>query len=333
MKIQLLDLLRCPFSGQTLHFSSGSLIENNEIIQGHLCSEDEQYQYPIIKGIPRFVDNINYADNFGLQWNIFSKTQLDSYSGYPISYDRFWNATNWSPENIINKWVLDVGCGAGRFAEIALNAGAKVVALDYSSAIDACYANLKQHPNFHVVQGDIYSLPFKKESFHFVYSLGVLQHTPNVRKAFFMLPPFVKKKGKLCVDYYSKSWKSSLLPKYWLRPITKLLKKPTLFSLLKVLVIILFPLSWFIGKLPGGYLFKRAIPVADPLYYYELENDGLKISYQKHVEWALLDTFDWLSPTYDNPQTENNVYLWMETAGINNIEVLKAGHLVARGTK
>ena len=37
------------------------------------------------------------------------------------------------------------------FAEIALSSGANVVALDYSSAVNACYLNLKEHPNLHVV--------------------------------------------------------------------------------------------------------------------------------------------------------------------------------------
>jgi len=49
------------------------------------------------------------------------------------------------------KWVLDAGCGSGRFAEIALATGANVVALDYSSAIDACWNNLKENPNLYIV--------------------------------------------------------------------------------------------------------------------------------------------------------------------------------------
>ena len=55
---------------------------------------------------------------------------------------------------------------AGRFTEIALNAATKVVAFDYSSAVDACYADFKPHPNLHVVQGDIYGLLFPKDFFH-----------------------------------------------------------------------------------------------------------------------------------------------------------------------
>jgi hypothetical protein len=47
----------------------------------------------------------------------------------------------------------------------------------------------------------------------------------------------------------------------------------------------------------------------------------------------LLDTFDWLAPTYDNPQTGPTARLWFEQAGLRHVEVLMAGHLVARGRK
>ena len=194
MKTELLELLRCPETGQRLTLE---INEDNtqDIESGWLISEDGQHRYPISNNIPRFVPQSNYADNFGLQWNHFRQTQLDSYSGHPISANRFWKATGWLPEALKDQWVLDVGCGAGRFAEVALKAGAKVVALDYSSAVDACYANLKHHPNLHIVQGDIYALPFEPGNFQFVYSLGVLQHTPNVAAAFAALPPMLRGGG------------------------------------------------------------------------------------------------------------------------------------------
>src|SRR5260370_26189528 len=43
---------------------------------------------PVVNGIPRVVDSANYAAGFGLQWNAFRKTQLDSYTGTTISKDR-----------------------------------------------------------------------------------------------------------------------------------------------------------------------------------------------------------------------------------------------------
>lgn len=190
MHIELLEILRCPKTGQRLALVN-PVYRGEQIHSALLVSEDGKCRYMVRDFIPRFVPESNYADNFGMQWNKFRQTQLDSYSGHPISADRFWRATGWAPGDIAGKWVLDVGCGAGRFAEVALQAGAKIVALDFSGAVDACFANLRHHPNLHVVQGDIYALPFLKAFFPFVYSLGVLQHTPDVAKAFAALPLMV----------------------------------------------------------------------------------------------------------------------------------------------
>ena len=45
-------------------------------------------RFPVRGGIPRFVPKNNYASSFGLQWKKYQKTQLDSYTGHPISADR-----------------------------------------------------------------------------------------------------------------------------------------------------------------------------------------------------------------------------------------------------
>lgn len=326
MRIELLERLRCPKTGQRLNLNVAESI-GDAIESGWLISMDGQHRYPIRNGIPRFVPETNYADNFGMQWNHFRQTQLDSHSGHPISANRFWNATGWHSQDMQGKWVLDAGCGAGRFAEVALSTGANVVALDYSTAVDACYANLKHHLNLHVVQGDIYALPFERKSFPYIYSLGVLQHTPDVARAFAALPPMLETGGMLCVDYYEKSWKSFLHSKYWLRPITKRIPKPILFSILQGAVPILLPISRLLGRVPAvGVMLKRAIPVVN---YYGI----LPLSDRQQREWSLLDTFDWLSPAYDNPQTAKAAREWMEQSNMMEVDILKVGHLVARGHK
>jgi SAM-dependent methyltransferase len=261
-----------------------------------------------------------------MQWNLFRQTQLDSYSGHPISAERFWQSTAWEPKALEGEWVLDCGCGAGRFAEVALRAGAHVVALDYSSAVDAAYANLKHHPNLHVVQGDIYSLPFAPGSFPFVYSLGVLQHTPDVEKAFNALPAMVARGGRLCADFYEMTWKHRLLPRHLLRVFTTRMNKRRLFELCEMWVPGLFSVSQRIGAIPrvGGVL-KRAVPVADYTGLYPLTQYQLK-------EWALLDTFDWLSPEYDQPQQRDDVRRWISSAGFDETTVVKAGFMVVRAS-
>lgn len=324
MKKALLEILCCPQSGQRLELETN---ETSEINEGWLISADKRYRYPIRNGIPRFVPETNYADNFGMQWNLFARTQLDSYTGHPISSDRYWNATGWNSFEMRDKWVLDIGCGSGRFAEVALSSGAQVIALDYSSAVDACWSNLKHHPNLHVVQGDVYALPFCKNSFDFVYSLGVLQHTPDVEKAFGQLPPMLKKGGYLCVDFYEKSFRSLMLPYYWLRPITKRMDQKKLFKIVKNVAPKLLPISIALNKIPliGKYL-KRLVPVA-------CYKGMLPLSDAQLQEWAILDTFDWLAPAYDNPQTASAVEQFFKQNAMEGIEVLKAGHLVGRGYK
>jgi SAM-dependent methyltransferase len=326
VKTELLELLCCPKTGQRLHLEGGS--DNlQDVEDGWLVSEDGQQRYPVLKGIPRFVPKSNYADNFGMQWNHFRQTQLDSYSGLPISTDRFWQATGWSSESMKGQWVLDAGCGAGRFAEVALIAGAKVVALDYSSAVDACYANLKHHPNLYVVQGDIYALPFASETFPFVYSLGVLQHTPDVAKAFAALPLMVRRGGYLCADFYWKRFRTMMHAKYLFRPFTKRIPQSKLFGLLENWVPSLLAVSQVLGRVPLiGRVLKRMVPVADYTDRFPLSEKQLK-------EWALLDTFDMLAPTYDNPQSAATVQRWFDEAGMKGVEVGHWSHLVGRGTK
>ena len=326
MKAALLERLRCPASGQPLHLVHPEGM-GTEIGGGWLVSQDGRYRYPIRTSVPRFVPPSNYADSFGMQWNRFSRTQLDSHSGQPISARRFWAATGWNAADLAGRWVLDVGCGAGRFAEVALEAGANVVALDYSNAVDVCQANLGHHPNLHVIQGDIYSMPLASASFAFVYSLGVLQHTPDVGRAFAALPPMVQPGGRLCVDFYEKSWKSLLLPKYWLRPITTRIPRARLLMAVQFAVPALLPLSRALARVPViGRQLKRVVPVAN--YFGELP-----LTEQQQMEWSMLDTFDWFSPEFDQPQNWRTIRIWLENTGMADVEVLKAGHLVGRGRK
>src|SRR5437762_8433499 len=139
MKRDLLEILCCPECRGDLRLV-GAEEASGEIESGELQCTACRRIYPIIRSIARFVPAENYADNFGFQWNRFRKTQLDSHTGLPISRDRLFFSTEWPAEELRGKRVMDAGCGAGRFAEVSLSTGARVVAVDYSSAVDACYA-------------------------------------------------------------------------------------------------------------------------------------------------------------------------------------------------
>ena len=75
-----------------------------------------------------------------------------------------------------------------------------------------------------------------------------------------------------------------------------------------------------------GQFARRMVPVADYQGIYDLDECQLR-------EWALLDTFDMLSPRYDKPQTCRTLHRWTQEAGLEEIEVGNFGHLVARGRK
>jgi hypothetical protein len=100
-----------------------------------------------------------------------------------------------------------------------------------------------------------------------------------------------------------------------------------LFSLCEAWVPTLLTISNAVDGFPLiGKAFRRMVPVAN-------YRGALPLSANQLSEWALLDTFDWLSPAYDNPQTVKTVRLWLERTGLREIEVLKAGHLVGRGLR
>ena len=272
--------------------------QSNEIAAGKLVSKTARHD--IVDGIPRFVPSQNYADNFGLQWNSFKSTQLDSFSGLSKSADRFWANTGWSRTELAGKTVLEIGCGAGRFTEILLLAGAQVVAVDYSNAVDANLRNNSTKGDLFLLQGDLYALPFPDDCFDFVFCFGVLQHTPDPTRAYKANFKKLRPGGKLSMDCYRKRrvptpWST---PKYLWRPITSRLAPEKLLTIIRWYVPRYLPVDTFLRRLPGiGSLVVAMIPV--PCWNYV--DAGLTADQRR--EWAIMDTFDALGAAYDQPHT------------------------------
>ena len=328
MKVSLLNWLSCPKCKGNIILEGGlNHKETTEIETGSLKCALCGDVFLIVNSIPRFIREEGYTNNFGFQWNLFRKTQLDSYTNTTISKDRFFRESKWNPEQMKGKLIIDAGCGAGRFAEIALSTETIVFAVDYSNAVDACWKNLKNKENLHVVQADIYNLPFRSDTFDYIYSFGVLHHTPNVKKSFFSLIQKLKNGGKICVDFYRKDWKIYLWSKYWLRPILKNLPQEKLLKIIKKVSPVLLLISNSLNRIPKiGHYLKYAIPVVN-------HKGELPLNKELLFEWTILNTFDMFSPKYDNPQNEKEVSGWLTEANLSNIEVLNQGLVVARGTK
>ena len=257
--------------------------------------------YPVVDGVARFVPAEIYADSFGFQWKRFAQTQLDSANGTTRSRDTFVEKTGWSLEELQGKRVLDVGCGMGRFAEVAADAGAEVYGVDLSRAVDAAYANLGSRPNVHVFQADVMNLPFAQESFDFIYSIGVLHHTPDTRAAFLRLPGLLKPGGVIAIWVYS-STTENLQMSEWLRKLTPKLPQPWLLATCRIAA----PM-YHLHRLRGiGRLTRRALPT----------------SMNEDPRWRWLDTFDWYAPTYQWKHTFDEVEGWFEGAGLEAVKQL-----------
>jgi SAM-dependent methyltransferase len=300
MRDELLEVLAEPGTGARLRLEH-AVREGDEISEGDLVSEQTGRRFKIVRGIPRFVEGANYTDSFGLQWNRYRGVQLDSLNGRSYSRDRFDAETGWDERRLRDRWVLDGGCGAGRFAEVAATRGPRLVALDFSSAIEATAETVRRFDNVHPVQGNLLEPPFRPGTFDFVYSIGVVQHTPDPRKVVHNLVEMTRQGGEFCLTIYARRPWTKLNAKYLIRPITSRLPQERLLAAIEAAMPVVFPVTDGLFRLPMlGPLARFLIPVAN---YVEKAD----FTRQQRYDEAVLDTFDMLAPKFDQPMTAAEV--------------------------
>ena len=311
-----LSLLRCPTTGAPLELSD-VVVEDGRVRSGRLLptGSNGTISYPIVDFIPRFVSSDNYAQNFGFEWNLHARTQYDSESGHNVSEERLYRYTRW-PREMRRELVLEAGSGSGRFTEPLLRAGATVVSFDYSDAVDANQKSNGMHPNLLLVQADIYTMPFPEQIFDRVLCYGVLQHTPDPEESFKALVPPIKPGGYLATDIYLKSltyyW---LNTRYWVRPLTRGMNPEHLYRWCKGYVSLMWPLVRLLRHLPYGQAIIWRLLIADAFDDMPSADDATL------REWAILDTFDMLSPAFDIPQTPECFERWHHACGLTDIDV------------
>ena len=243
--------------------------------------------------IPSFIPENAYSAAFGLQWNTWVNTQLDSHTGLPITADR--TARMFGPlySTLSGNQVLEAGCGAGRFTEILLKKGAFVTAFDISSAVYANQINNVNEDKLRLFRGSITDIPIVENSFDIVFCPGVVQHTPNPEETICSLWNQVKPGGYLIFDQYRHNVSTWMRTAWIVRILLRAFKPNQSLAITNLMVKLLFPIHRAVAphRILEKILF-RVSPITAHFNGYPLLSD------KDQYAWAQLATHDNLTDYY-----------------------------------
>lgn len=308
--------------------------EDLYLTENFYFSKSNNNKYQIKNKIPRFCEDNNYTNNFSFQWNKFSKTQIDNKTTSDQSSKRFYQETNWKPNELDEMNILEVGSGAGRFTEVVLRTTkAYVYSVDYSNAVENNYENNLIYGNrLNLSQASIYNLPFENNVFDKVFCFGVLQHTPDFEISIKSLIDKCKISGEIVVDFYSiNGWYTKIHSKYFIRKIYKNFDEKKLINLIEKNITWLIKIFDILCYIRLGFL-TRFLPITD------IRNFPSTLSIEERKEWAILDTFDGITPKFDNPKRISEVVKMFEKYDCkitfaNFIKIQKSKIAVVRAIK
>lgn len=324
MHKSFLSLLKCPSTNEDFELKIEE--ENSEeIIKGVLISKVSKKKYNIINGIPRFVDINNYSKSFGIQWKKWAKTQFEEENKNKIMENytskMLYKITELNKDNLNDKLILEVGCGSGRFLDVLSTSNAKLVGIDNSSSIDVTKNNLKgsDKSKLLLIQCDTNDLPFKKNIFDHIFSIGVLHHTPSPSQTIKKISDIIKQKGSFSLSVYNKN-------SYYDLPNVNAWRK--FFNLLS-------PIFSFYPALFYSYftvfILRPFTKISKILDY--LIRIPFPFCNEPDIKWSLLDTFDSVTPKYQSTHETYEVYSWLKSNNFNNIRPTNWGSASFKGYK
>ncbi len=201
MTPQLLNILCEPITKAPLQLVDAVADADGHIQSGELLAPSGK-RYPIVNGIPRFVDFVptESVESFGDEWNYFNFTDFK---------------VNWLSHTVANtfgttdafkgKLIVDAGGGSGAQTRWFLEYGAShVIMMDLSHSVDdVVRRNLAELKNVDVIQCSIDAPPIRDRSIDgIVYCHNVIQHTPSVEKTAHALYALTAPRGELVFNCY-----------------------------------------------------------------------------------------------------------------------------------
>ncbi len=324
MKTSLLSLLVCPNCRNGFSLASKE-VEGAEVMRGTLACHGCASRFPVVRGIPRFVEEGLNAEKqataaaFGYEWTHYSQlTEADKKEFLA------WIAPL-TPEAFKDQVVLDAGCGKGRHIYLASRFGARtVVGVDLSFAVEAAFKNTRGLPNVHVVQADILDLPFRNP-FTLVYSIGVIHHLPVPKAGFLAITRHVQPGGRISTWVYGKEGNGwiELFVNPVRKNITSRLPKPVTRCLCVPPAMLLYAgLKALYAPAKTRPALKRCLPYSEYL---------CSISGYTFAE-NLWNVFDQLVAPTAYYHSREEVVDWFTTAGVEKVTIERHNGNSWRGT-
>ena len=146
-------------------------------------------------------DYIAYLDKIDNEF----KTKLELYSPEWIDDEPFSNIINF--KSMGGKRVLEIGCGLGFNTQQFSSHGANIVSIDqtFTAAISTMKRLTIYNLKGSVVVANAEELPFKDESFDFIWSWGVIHHTPRTDVVVEEIDRVLDQNGKTKVMVYHRT--------------------------------------------------------------------------------------------------------------------------------
>jgi SAM-dependent methyltransferase len=333
MHPSFLEMLCCPKTGSDVVLENAAYDHNGLIVSGVLTSKAGA-QYPIVRGIPRFVSRESYAGSFGYEWHRWSRVQFEVENigrrMYGHTTRMFDAITGFTAQHINQKRVVEFGCGPGRFLDIVRSRGGKAIGLELSSAVEVARQNFAGDVNVCIVQGDILHPPFKANSIDFGYSIGVLHHTPAPGEALSKLVAVVKPQGAVACCVYPDNGGRGLYDSpavlFYRRVLNALPDQARHLLARFYSYFSAYVLYWFFAP-----AFKLPIlsTIADWLCRYVFPG----LYYLRDGRWRVLDTFDAITPHYASTHTQAEVISWFTKAGCLAVKEQPFGSTSIAGIK
>ena len=221
MFINDISELVCPDCRSELAWREIEDCESDDVASGTLACTSCSKNYPVRNGIARFICDIKeYNATWNYKWNEIDRGRGLNYKiieksdpAYEIHdiYDR--NSHNGRAfTRMRDGKAIEIGCGVGQYVirSIKEYQPRKIVALDLTEAVDTFRSIVRSRypemmPKILFVQASVFAMPFRQESFDFVYSLGVLHHTGRTLDAIREASSLVRNGGDLNFWVYASS--------------------------------------------------------------------------------------------------------------------------------